>query len=428
LTLHLNDALETLYGLERRKDKLGLEGTRALLSALGDPQRRFRAVHVAGTNGKGSVCALIERVLREAGHRTGLFTSPHLVDFRERIRVNGQWADETRLTQRLEHIQGLPESEGRTFFEVCTALAFDDFAARGVEWAVVEVGLGGRLDTTNVLVPELCVITSIGLDHVDVLGSTLEAIAAEKAGILKAGVPVVVNLHNDARVLEVIQRIAAERGAPIVGAADRGPARDLASGVTGLRLTGTPWGGALTVPVGMQGSRAFENAGVAGAALAALARAGVAIPEGALRSGFRAARWPGRLEACPGEPRLWWDGAHNPQGIDALEGAGPFDAVVLALSADKDVRDMVSRLWKLVRPAPLIATRSRNPRAMAPQAIAEAATSIGWECGIDPDVPSAVRAALDRTRAGGGRVLLTGSLFAIGEAMTAFGGAPGEWL
>ena len=191
MTQRLQHALESLYGLERRRDKFGLEGTRALLAALGDPQRRFRSVHVAGTNGKGSVCAIIERVLREAGYRTGLFTSPHLVDFRERIRVTGRWADEAWLERALERIQALPAGQERTFFEVCTALAFGYFAAREVEWAVVEVGLGGRLDCTNVLAPEVSVITSIGLDHTEILGDTLEQIAAEKAGIVKPGVPVV---------------------------------------------------------------------------------------------------------------------------------------------------------------------------------------------------------------------------------------------
>ncbi|MBI1799702.1 MAG: bifunctional folylpolyglutamate synthase/dihydrofolate synthase, partial [Candidatus Eisenbacteria bacterium] len=162
MSLDLQHELERLYGLERRKDRLGLDGTRGLLAALGDPQLRFRSIHVAGTNGKGSTCAVIERVLREAGYRTGLFTSPHLVDFRERIRVDGRWADSDRLGARLECIQGIHGAGDRTFFEVSTALAFDDFAAREVEWAVVEVGLGGRLDTTNVLRPELCVITPIG--------------------------------------------------------------------------------------------------------------------------------------------------------------------------------------------------------------------------------------------------------------------------
>src|SRR5262249_14608499 len=152
-------------------------------------QRRFRAIHVAGTNGKGSVCALVERVLRAAGHRTGLFTSPHLVDFRERMRVSGHWIDADRLERRLDHIRSLPESRDRTFFEVTTALGFDAFAADDIEWAVVEVGLGGRLDTTNVLCPEITAITRIGLDHTEILGDTIEAIANEKAGIVKTGVP-----------------------------------------------------------------------------------------------------------------------------------------------------------------------------------------------------------------------------------------------
>ena len=190
MSLDLQHQLETLYGLERRRDKLGLGGTRALLEALGHPERRFRAIHVAGTNGKGSTCALIERALRASGIRTGLFTSPHLVDFRERIRVSGQWADDTRLAQRLEYVQSLPAGKDRTFFEVCTALGFDDFAARGVEWAVVEVGLGGRLDTTNVLDPEVCAITSIGLDHTEILGDTVEAIArGSSAGASTTGTP-----------------------------------------------------------------------------------------------------------------------------------------------------------------------------------------------------------------------------------------------
>src|SRR5262249_31668264 len=167
VTQDLQRRLESLWGLERRHLKPSLDGTRALLAGLGNPETRFAAVHVAGTNGKGSVCALIERVLRAAGVRTGLYTSPHLVDFRERIRVNGRWAAEDALDARLDVIEALPGAASATFFEVATALAFDHFARAQVPWAVVEVGLGGRLDSTNVLRPRVCAITSIGLDHAE---------------------------------------------------------------------------------------------------------------------------------------------------------------------------------------------------------------------------------------------------------------------
>ena len=332
MSLRLQHALEELYGLERRRNRLDLVATIALLHALGNPERRFRSVHVAGTNGKGSVCALIERVLREAGHRTGLFTSPHLVDFRERIRVRGRWAEEAWLEKTLERIASLPEGKDCTFFEACTALAFQYFAEQGVEIAVVEVGLGGRLDCTNVITPEVCVITSIGLDHTELLGHTLEEIAAEKAGIVKPGVPVVIGpVPDPARA--VIERIAAERGAPIVRVAGPGPREDpvpedrAPEGVAGI------------------------NRALAHTALAALVARGVAIPADAVARGTAAARWPGRLGVSPREPRLWWDGAHNVDGIRHLVARWTLrDArtrppvVVLTLSNDKDARAILAAL------------------------------------------------------------------------------------
>ena len=421
MSLDLQHQLETLYGLERRRDKLGLGGTRALLEALGHPERRFRAIHVAGTNGKGSTCALIERALRASGIRTGLFTSPHLVDFRERIRVSGQWADDTRLAQRLEYVQSLPAGKDRTFFEVCTALGFDDFAARGVEWAVVEVGLGGRLDTTNVLDPEVCAITSIGLDHTEILGDTVEAIARAKAGIVKPGVPVVLAPALDPRARDVIAAIAAERGAPVIDAA---PARPIE-------------------PAGGAGGFLSANAATARAVLAVLARAGVALPAEAAERGLALARWPGRFEPAPGEPRLWWDGAHNPEGLAALaerwraSNLPPPAAIVLALSRDKDADAMLAILHDLAPGAVLYATRSRSERALEPEALAARARAAGFEPRLAPSVADACRAALATLSAAHARlgtrtprrlVLLTGSLFAIGEAMEAYGGAPGEWL
>lgn len=428
----LQDQLEALYGLERRRDKLGLEGTTGLLRALGDPHRCFRAVHVAGTNGKGAVCALIERTLRAAGRRTGLFTSPHLVDFRERIRVSGRWADEARLRERLALLQGLPGSQERTFFEVCTALAFDHFAAEGVEWGVIEVGLGGRLDCTNVITPEVAVITAIGLDHTEILGSEREAIAAEKAGIIKPGVPVV-NAAGDPAAMAVIERSAAERGAPLVRMAADAAADDPRAP---LRFRDSPWG-EIEVPLGLEGAANRRNASAAFAALATLAERGVPIPGAAVREGFGAARWPGRFETCPAEPRLWWDGAHNPDGVRQVVEhwqrlASPV-AIVFAVSRDKDAAAMLQLLHGLAPDARLFATCTRNPRSLPAEDLARLGAEAGFTVETVPDVAAATRRALEQERVARPargtprRILLTGSLFAVGEAMEALGGAPGEY-
>jgi dihydrofolate synthase/folylpolyglutamate synthase len=413
VSFKLQQAIETLYGLERRRDKLGLDGTRLLLGALGDPQRAFRSVHVAGTNGKGSVCALIERVLREAGQRTGLYTSPHLVDFRERIRLDGRWADDSALEARLEVIQALPEAADRTFFEVATALAFDHFTRAKAEWVVAEVGLGGRLDSTNVLEPEVAVITRVSIDHAEILGTDLATIAAEKAGIVKPGVPVVTGPQAP-EAMAVIERICAARGAPLIDA------RAAWAGRTGRA----------PLPR-LRGAHQLENVMIAAAAIEVLRGRGVAIDSRAEAHGLRAARWPGRLDRCPHVRRLWWDGAHNLDAFRALTAAWrglghPPPALVLALSRDKDAREIARALREGFGAVPAFATRTRNPRAMPVETLEAALGEAGFETGSAPDVPAAVRAAL--ARAGRGRVLLTGSLFAVGEAMEAFGGAPGEWL
>ena len=454
MSVRLQQELEALYGLERRKDKLGLEGTRALLGALGNPERRFRSVHVAGTNGKGTTAALVERVLRAAGLRTGLFTSPHLVDFRERIRVEGRWAEGAWLEERLQRIRALPEGRDRTFFEVCTALAFDWFAECRVEWAVVEVGLGGRLDCTNVLEPAATAITSIGLDHTEILGDTIEAIAAEKAGILKPGVPVVTAGALDRRALEVIARIAGERGAPRAEpvrlmieagavAAEPGAARaragsgDARAVARGSRLhvraPETPWGPLALEAPGLRGAFQAGNLAVALGVLAALRAQGVPIPVTAVVRGVREARWPGRFEPCPLDPRLWWDTAHNAEGVQALAEAWRLEAlpapraIVLGVSGDKDVAAMLEALAAIAPATTLIATRSQSGRALEPAQVAAAAAAAGFATRVEPGVARACRAALSHAGPGG-VALLTGSMFVVGEAMEALGGAPEEWL
>ena len=439
MTSTLQRQLEELWGLERRHDKLGLDGTRAMLAALGDPQARFRSVHVAGTNGKGSVCALVERVLRAAGARTGLFTSPHLVDFRERIRISGQWPGERALAGRLAHLASLPAFAGGTFFEVTTALGFDWFTRNDVEWGVIEVGLGGRLDSTNVLAPRVCAITSIALDHAEILGASHEAIAAEKAGIMKSGVPVVSGVEHDAAAT-VIAHAARDAGAPLHQARDLVELKAAQFGPWGTRLTVEcePWG-KFQLMTPLRGGHQRENARVALAVLSLLARAGeVRVPISAVRAGFSEVVWPGRLEPSQVVRRLWWDGAHNLESVRRLAhawrdemGMAPPAAIVFAVAVDKDARAMLQRLGAFAPDARLVLTRTHSDRALPAEALAEHAAALGLAHETAPSVREALQPWLDHDAGGRGRatgrVLVCGSLFAVGEAMEAFGGAPGEW-
>ena len=423
--------LEALYGLERRRSDFRLEDTARLLEALGRPQERFRAVHVAGTNGKGSVCALIERPLRAAGYTTGLFTSPHLVDYRERIRVGGRWLAEEDLEARLRAIRRLDEARGRTFFEITTALGFDAFARHAVEWAVVEVGLGGRLDSTNVLDPAVTAISSVSLDHTEILGTDLDTIAGEKAGILKPGRPAISGVR-DGPASAVIASAAASRGATLHVAAEVVRIRDVRCGPDGSRFVAEvpPWG-AIDLEIGLRGRHQVENAATALAVLSALAAGGVALGLGAVREGFAAARWPGRLEPCPTEPRLWWDGAHNAEGIERLArawredlGFAPPDAVVFASSRDKDTASMLAALREFAPRARLFVAQADHERALPAATLAEQAAALAWKAEARDSVAAAVSECL--AAAGEGRALLAGSLFAVGEAMRSLAAAPGE--
>ena len=431
MTATLQRRLEALWGLERRHPKFGLEGTQALLAGLGHPEARFASVHVAGTNGKGSVCACVERVLRATGQRTGLYTSPHLVTFRERIRVNGVCASEARLHEGLDRIEALPDAAGATFFEIATALAFDHFAREQVDWAVVEVGLGGRLDSTNVLHPAVCAITTIGLDHAELLGASHVAIAGEKAGILKPGIAAVSAVEHDAAAAVIAQR-AAEVGAPLVIARDVADVQVVAQGEWGTRLAVecAPWG-RFQLQTRLRGAHQRDNARTALAILARLAAQGMRIELDALREGFGEARWPGRLEPCPTRPRLWWDGAHNLDGMRRLGqawsddlGFAPPVAVVFAAGRDKDVPALLRRLHAFAPQATLFVTRTANERALDPAELRTFAEGAGFAAEVVESVPAAVDAAFARHPEG--RVLLCGSLFAVGEAMQAFGGAPAE--
>jgi dihydrofolate synthase/folylpolyglutamate synthase len=404
----------------------GLERSERLLRAAGDPHRRYRVLHVGGTNGKGSVSATIAAVLRAAGFRTGLYTSPHLCTFRERIQMDGRPLEEAALVAAAERIWPTVLREGASFFEATTAIAFLAFADAGVEAAVVEVGLGGRLDATNTVSPELVILTNVSLDHVQYLGSTLEAVAWEKAGIIKPGVPVI-TAEASAEVREVFRRRAEEVGAPF-HALDGTEIADVRVGLDGtrFRLRTTAWG-ELALHTPLIGAHQAVNAALAVRALELLPAARRPDREAVLR-GVRSVRWPGRLQIEQIEGRTWiFDAAHNSAGVAALAAAltslplpRPLVALVGVLS-DKDWGEMLPVLARvadaLVLTTPPSAPEHRrwDPEAVLRGLALPAAEAI-------PDFEAALAHA--RAKAGDGSVLVTGSFHTVGDALIQLGRAP----
>jgi len=390
--------------------KFGLATTRALLKSLGNPHDVVPTIHVGGTNGKGSVCTLIAAALREAGWRVGLYTSPHLVSFRERIRVDEVPISEAAVAMWTERLQPLILERKATFFEATTAIAFADFAARGAEIAVVEVGLGGRLDSTNVVRPLVSAVTKIERDHMKYLGDTLEKIAGEKAAIAKPGAPFVIG-EREPELVEVLRRDA-----------HRAVARLESSARADIRIMppAYEWAG----PLGLAGPHQRRNAGVAHGIL-------MALPErwrpdaGAVARGFASAWIPGRLDR---RGKWLFDVAHNPDGIRALVAAleatrppPPIHALVSILG-DKEWPDMLVRLDRAI---------DRGVLTVAPTA-----ASRGWDAAwlrrwlSDASRPPAsaswtlvpdFTAALAEVQRGAGTVLVTGSFHTVGDVMGALG-------
>lgn len=413
-------ALQRLYDLQKFGIKFGLSSTERLLSKLGDPHLGLKCAHLAGTNGKGSAGAMLEATLLAAGVRVGFYTSPHLIHFSERFRVAGQEIGREKVLELIERVwPAVDMRQPPTFFEFVTAMAFVLFADQGVDWAIMETGMGGRLDATNICAPACTVITNIGLEHQEYLGSTLAAIAGEKAGIIKRGIPLVHGVFpGPAR--RVVEEKAAELGAPVWR-----KGRDItyrSHPDQSFDLKGRLWRipGARTSLIGRhQPGNACLALGVA----EGLAEAGVKLAPEHLRQGLLEARWPGRLEkrpSAPGRPALWLDGAHNLPAARALidsldlvrQGRSPL-VMVLGLMADKDLAGILEVL------APeadrIIYTRPSYERAATPKALAAAAPK-GCPRG---EVVGELGAAIKRaTRLAGPRgvVLVTGSLFTVGEA------------
>lgn len=411
-------------------ETVGLRRTGWLLAALGHPERRYPALHVAGTKGKGSTAAALAAIQQAAGRRVGLYTSPHLHTFRERVQLDGVPIAEDDFAALVSELAPLnarlaqerPEWGEATAFEVATVLALLAFARWEVSVAVVEVGLGGRLDATNVLLPEVAAITAISLDHTRILGDTLAQIAAEKGGIIKPGRPVVSSPQRP-EAAATLERIAAERGSPIFFGG-----RDwrVAGSPHSFDLSG-PWGRYEGLTLSLRGNHQLENAATAVAACWALGERGLPTSEAAVRAGLAGVAWPGRFEIIHQQPTVVADGAHNVDSAERLAEAlraeleGAPLTLILAIAADKDVEGMVRVLAPLAHT--VIATASHNPRAAAPGRIAAAARAAGLPGQRVVEAP-VVAGALRLALAGAGRhgaICVTGSLYAVAEAREALG-------
>jgi dihydrofolate synthase/folylpolyglutamate synthase len=397
----MHDPHAYLSRLQPLAMRFGLERMQRALDALGHPERAYPVLHVGGTNGKGSTCAMAAAALAAAGHRVGLYTSPHLVRFNERIQVDGAPVDDGALADVFEEIRracpwheaGAEDGERLTYFEFATLAGLVHFARAGVGAAVVEVGLGGRFDATNAIVPRVTAIARIGLDHTQFLGDTVEQIAFEKAGIFKPGVPAVVHGRQPPGALETLRAEAARRGAPFFAAPS-----DYAG------------------PIALSGPHQQGNAALADAALRALARAGVALPDEAIARGIATARWPGRLEELGG---VLLDGAHNPDGAVALAASlralypGRPVELVLGVLADKDHAGILAALAPVARRLHVVTPSS--PRARPADELAAAASPFGAEAHTHASVAEAIACA--RSCAGDGAlVCVAGSLYLVGEA------------
>lgn len=437
MTVGYLQAIEYLYSLtdyEKRRierytpETLDLSRVERLLEVVGNPHRKYPAAHIAGTKGKGSTAAIMESVLRAAGYRTGFYTSPHLHTFRERIRVGGSLISRAEVVALVEEFRPLiAQVPGVTTFEAITAMAFTHFARQRVDVLVAEVGLGGRLDATNVLLPEVSVITSLSLDHTCILGETLPEIAYEKAGIIKPGIPVV-SAPQQPEAIHVIEEVSQALRAPLIEVGrdwvwDPGPfdldgqffaARRVKSG--GDELAGDYW-------LPLLGRHQLENGTTALAALQVLQERGFALSHQSVEAGMRNVSWPGRLEILERDPLVVVDCAHNPYSAQVLRTAlgewFPHHSWVLIFGAfvDKDIAGMLRVLLPIADY--LIVTRSQHPRAAAPIEVADIVASIGGGAEVAVNVPRAFQRALAAMEPGSG-VLVTGSVSLVGEAREAW--------
>ena len=436
--LGLVDHERSVPSQPRQKRIYDLRSVERLLARMGNPHLRRGTVHVAGTKGKGSTAAMVEAIARAAGYSTGFYSSPHLHSFCERIRRNGKPVPQERFAQLTDavwphHLDNAadPEAGPATLFEYLTAMGFQCFAEDSADVSVIEVGLGGRLDATNVVTPEVSVITPVSLDHMAILGDTIGEIAADKAGIIKPGVPVVVGPQFP-EAMEAIDRAATEQSAPVIRVDDAVTWEVLEASAEGQLLEVRGLHDTYRLRLPLLGNFQGSNAATAVGAAEALAEAGYSLDRHAIIGGLETVEWPGRMEVLGREPTLVVDGAHNDHSVATLlatlETYVPHRRliVVAGFSRDKRVDAMVELLAK--RADRVIATRSRHPRSMRPADIEREFTGQGFASGRVVTCAHTGEAVEQAASTAGpdDLVLVTGSLFVVAEAREAILGIEPE--
>ncbi|MFP3911005.1 MAG: bifunctional folylpolyglutamate synthase/dihydrofolate synthase [Desulfobacteraceae bacterium] len=413
------EAINRLYGLQKYGIKFGLSKTTNLLAKFGNPQVGQRYIHIAGTNGKGSAAAFIAAVLQQAGLKVGLYSSPHLVRFTERFQINNREMDQDTAVDLMEALhEAFVQEEPPTFFEVTTAMALIYFAREKTDLSILEVGMGGRLDATNVIVPMVCGIASIGMEHREFLGNRLTDIAREKAGIIKPGVDVVTSVSQPA-VMDIVKAIALQKKAPLWRVGNEIRYRTTRKGFhyTGphLRLEG--------LSLGLKGAFQSRNAALALGIVERLIQKGYAISAGDVRDGLAHTRWPGRMQVVSHAPLIIVDGAHNPPAIRTLAASVrkgfTYERLILVIGvmADKDLYPVLKGIVPLADYT--IYSRPVYARAAPPERLMATAAPLGKPGEIAATLPQ----ALDRARKMAGThdmILVCGSLFTVGEALTYF--------
>ncbi len=415
-----------MFGLERFGIKLGLENISEFMTRIGSPQREFKSVHVAGTNGKGSVCAFLAEILKEHGLKVGLYTSPHLVDFRERIKINGHEIPKEdvlriglALKKVMEEMIAKDPQKQLTFFEFTTGMAFKHFQEQRVDLVVTEVGMGGRLDATNVIEPEVAAITRIGLEHTNYLGKTIADIAREKAGIIKKGASVV-TCERSSEALSVISSTVAKKSGKLVSIGGDFEAKRIGQTLEGTTFDFEGPFKAANLKTRLLGNYQAENAACAITIISELRKKGFGVTDAEIRSGLLKTEWPGRLDIVSRDPFLMFDGSHNPDGVATTARViselqiGPL-TYVLGCMDDKDAKGIAKAIAPTA--AKIISTQARYKRALSSGKLAAIVKSEfhGPQTEVEDDF-EAFETALREPRGKG--VCVIGSLYLVGDAMT----------